>query len=63
DFLQFKLASHPQFSTRSIHIKPGQNQGVRIEVDNHSYDGIGDVVDPDVREFLFSVMREWDARH
>ncbi len=63
DFLQLKLATSPKFSTRSIHIKPGQNQGLRIEVDNHSYHAIGDVVDPDVREFLAGVMQEWDARH
>jgi hypothetical protein len=36
---------------------------VRIEVDGHYYDAIDDVVDPDVREFLFAMMREWEARH
>ncbi len=63
DFLQFKLSSTPQFATRSVHIRPAHDQGVRIEVDGHYYDAIDDVVDPDVREFLFAMMREWEARH
>lgn len=63
DFLQFKLSNTPQFATRSIHIRPTHDQRVRIEVDGHYYDAIGDVIDPDVREFLFAMMREWEARH
>ncbi len=63
DFLQFKLSNTPQFATRSIHIRPSHNQGVTIEVDGHFYEAIGDVIDPDVREFLFALMREWEARH
>lgn len=62
EFLQYKLTNHPQFGKRSIHIRPAIDGGVRIEVDGNSYQGIGDVVDPDAREFLFSVMKEWEAR-
>lgn len=62
EFLQYKLTDHPEFSTRSIHIRPASDGGVRIEVDGRSWDGIGDVADPAVREFLLSVMREWEAR-
>lgn len=62
EFLQFKLTGHPEFAQRSIHIRPSIDGGVRIEVDGNSYQGIGDVVDPDVREFLFGVMKEWEAR-
>lgn len=63
EFLQFKLMSNPQFATRSIHIRPSVDGGVLIEVDGHYYEGIGDVIDPDVREFLASMMKEWEARH
>jgi len=63
EFLQFKLANTPQFSARSIHIRPAHDQGIRIEVDGHYFDGIGDVIDPDVRDFLRSLMQEWEARH
>ena len=63
DFLQFKLSNTPQFATRTIHIRPTHDSGLRIEVDGHSYDSIGDIIDADVREFLFNMMREWEARH
>ena len=63
DFLQFKLSTTPEFSKRSIHFRPSHDLGVRIEVDGHYYDSIGDVVDADVREFLQELMREWEARH
>lgn len=63
EFLQFKLLAHPEFAVRSIHIRPSHDQGVIIEVDGHYYESIGDIVDPDVREFLAAMMREWEARH
>jgi hypothetical protein len=63
EFLQFKLSNTPKFSTRSIHIRPAHDHGVRIEVDGHYFDAIGDVIDPDVRDFLLAMMREWEARH
>lgn len=63
DFLQFKLSTTPEFSKRSIHFRPSHDLGVRIEVDGHYYDAIGDVVDADVRDFLQELMREWEARH
>jgi hypothetical protein len=63
EFLQFKLSNTPEYAARSIHIRPAPDHSVRIEVDGHYYEAIGDVVDPDVREFLFNLMREWEARH
>ncbi len=62
NFLQAKLSTSPQFAARSVHIRSASDHGVRIEVDGHYYDSIGDVIDADVREFLFSMMREWEAR-
>lgn len=62
EFLQARLLDSP-FSTRSIHIRPTLDHGVRIEVDGHFYDSIAEVIDPDVREFLTNIMREWEARH
>jgi len=63
EFLQFKLANSPEFAARSIHISTAHDHSIRIEVDGHFYEAIGDVVDPDVRDFLFTMMREWEARH
>jgi hypothetical protein len=62
EYLQFKLSNTPEFATRSIHIRSGDDHGIKIEVDGRFFDSIGDVFDPDVREFLFSMMREWEAR-
>jgi hypothetical protein len=63
EFLQVRLLASPQFSTRSIHVRPTPDHGVRIEVDGHFYDTVAEVIDPDVREFLATIMREWEARH
>ncbi len=63
DFLQYKLQHAPAFSGRSIHIRQSvAGVGVSIEVDGHFYEGVGDVVDPDVREFLQATVQEWQAR-
>lgn len=62
EFLQFKLAADPKYMTRNIHIRQAHDGGLRIEVDGHYYSAIGDVVDPDARELLQSVMKEWEAR-
>jgi len=63
EFLQARLLASPQFSTRSIHVRPTPDHGVRIEVDGRFYDTVAEVIDPDVREFLMTIMREWEARH
>jgi hypothetical protein len=62
NYLQFKLSNTPQFQQRSIHVRPAFDGGVRIEVDGRSYNGVGDVVDPDVRDFLTTTLHEWEAR-
>ncbi len=62
EYLQYKLANSPELRQRNIHIRPAMDGGVRIEVDSHSYEAVGDVVDPDVRDFLTGVLREWEAR-
>jgi hypothetical protein len=63
EYLQFRLVNSPEFATRSIHIRPSVDHGVSIEVDGHYYESINDVVDADVREFLSTVTKEWEARH
>ncbi len=63
EFLQARLLASPQFAARSIHVRPTLDHGLRIEVDGHFYDSVAEVIDPDVREFLATMMREWEARH
>jgi hypothetical protein len=62
EYLQQKLSMTPQFATRSIHIRPSLDHGIKIEVDGTHYDSIDEVADPAVRDFLFTLMREWEAR-
>lgn len=62
EYLQQKLTMTPQFATRSIHIRPSLDHGIKIEVDGTHYDSIDEVADPAVRDFLFTLMREWEAR-
>jgi hypothetical protein len=62
EFLQARLAASPQFAARSIHIRLSHDHGVSIEVDGHYYNAIDEVIDPDVRDFLFAIMKEWEAR-
>lgn len=62
EFLQFRLAADPKLAARSVHIRPSHHHGLIIEVDGHFYESVPEVVDPDVREFLMGVMKEWEAR-
>lgn len=60
DLLQERLAGSPEFSARTIHVKPSLEGGVRIEVDGAFYDGVGEVADDDVRALIQDVVREWE---
>ena len=62
NYLQYKLANTSEFQHRNIHIRPTVEGGVQIEVDNQVFHAIDAVSDPDVRAFLMSTMREWEAR-
>jgi hypothetical protein len=62
-YLQHKLHFTPIFDGRSIHIYPAPDGGVSIEVDGQFYDSVGDVNDPDVRDFLQGTIQEWQDRH
>ncbi len=62
ELLQFRLTMTPDMAHHSIHIRPGVGGGIRIEVDGQHYDGVGDVPDADVREFIQATTREWEAR-
>jgi hypothetical protein len=61
EILQAKL-QNSEFSQRSIHVRPSITGGVTVQVDDVSYEGIDAVREDDVREFLQTVIREWEAR-
>jgi hypothetical protein len=62
ELLQYRLTLSPTLSNRSIHIRPAVDGGVRIEVDGQWYGGVDDVEDVEIREFIRSTIREWEAR-
>ena len=59
DLLQARLEPLPEYRDRSVHVRPSLN-GVRIEVDNKAYEGIGEVDDPAIHALLLDVVREWE---
>jgi len=62
ELLQYRLQQSPHYARRSIHIRPALDGGVRVEVDGRFFDGVGDVADAGVKEFILSVVQEWEAR-
>jgi hypothetical protein len=62
EVLQFRLGQNPDMARRSIHIRPGAQGMIRIEVDGISHESIADVADEQVRSFIQSVINEWEAR-
>jgi hypothetical protein len=62
EFLQYKLSITPEYAARSIHVRPAVGGGLRIDVDENSYEMVGDVEDTDVRAFLQATIDEWQSR-
>jgi hypothetical protein len=62
ELLQYRLALNPTLVQRSIHIRPAHHGGVLIEVDGQSFDGVGEIEDDTIRDFIQSVIQEWEAR-
>ncbi|MBI5928311.1 MAG: hypothetical protein HY862_03320 [Chloroflexi bacterium] len=62
ELLQYRLMQNPMFQHRSIHVRANTDNTIRIEADGHTYLHVDEVVDVDVREFIQSVIREWEAR-
>lgn len=62
DLLQRRLSQIPAFQKRSIHVRSNIDGTLRIEVDGRSYPHVDEVIDPNVREFIQNVIREWEAR-
>ena len=55
-----RLAGSP-FEGRSIHMRPGLHGGAHIDVDGRAYEAIDEVADQEVKQFLRSVIAEWEA--
>lgn len=61
-YLQHKLKYTPGFEGRQLHVLSAPGGGVRIQVDDRFFEAVGDVDEPDVREFLSATIQEWQAR-
>ena len=62
ELLQYRLAMHPSLAHRSIKVRPSFGGGVRIVVDDASYENVDEVPDAEVREFIQTTIQEWNAR-
>ena len=62
EFLQYKLLTSSQFPRRNIHVRAAPYGGLRIDVDDKSYEAVGDVEDSEVRAFLQTTIEEWQDR-
>ncbi|UCC64476.1 MAG: hypothetical protein JSV36_05300 [Anaerolineae bacterium] len=63
ELLHYRLTVHPTLALRSIHVRPSFGGGVRIVVDNTSYDSVDEVPEEEIREFIQATIREWNARN
>jgi hypothetical protein len=50
------------FKNRIISVTDLPGRGLLVRVDNLSYEGIGDVADADIRQFLRECVSEWERR-
>lgn len=48
---------------RSIKLKDSPDGGIIVLVDGQKYQGVGDVTDPQVREFIQGCVTEWEKRY
>ncbi|NDJ54125.1 MAG: hypothetical protein GYB68_13730 [Chloroflexi bacterium] len=62
ELLQYRLTLTPNMAHRSVHIRGTPSGNIRIEVDGQFFETVGDVADNAVREFIISVIREWESR-
>jgi hypothetical protein len=62
EYLQYRLMQTPAFQHRDIHVRAAGDGSLRIQVDDRSYQAVDEIVDVDVREFIQTVIREWEAR-
>jgi hypothetical protein len=60
-FLQYKLNT-TEFAGRFIHVRSAGDGSIRIDVDDKSYETVGEVEDAAVRHFLQATIEEWQSR-
>jgi hypothetical protein len=61
EILQKRLASSP-FSNRLIRLVDAPDRGVEVQVDTQKYEGVDEVPDLEVRNFIQECVREWEKK-
>jgi hypothetical protein len=61
EIIQEKLPGSP-FKNRIISVTELPGRGLLVRVDDLSYEGIADVADPEIRQFLRDCVSEWEHR-
>jgi hypothetical protein len=58
--LQQRLATHPEFKHRSIHISDSPTGDLRIKVDEIQYENIDDISEPEIIVFIRETLDIWE---
>ncbi len=61
-YLQWRLQTTGQFPGRQLHVLKAPDGGVRIRVDDHYYDFVDDIADPEAKAFIKQSIQEWQER-
>lgn len=61
-YLQWRLQTTGQFPGRKLHVLKAPSGGVRIRVDDHYYDFVDDIADPEAKAFIKQTIQEWQER-
>lgn len=61
-YLQWRLQTTGQFPGRQLHVLKAPDGGVRIRVDEHYFDFVDDITDPEAKAFIKQTIQEWQER-
>ena len=62
ELLQERLHTSGELPDRVVHFRETADGGIKIDVDDNSYEGVGDIAEADVRVFVQATIREWEQR-
>lgn len=59
--VQQRLVERPDLAGRRIRLGTGRDGGLRIYVDDETFEAVGDITDFKVRELIRDTIREWEG--
>ena len=57
---QEKIANRPDLLERRIHVTVAPSGGIRIYMDQHYFDAVGDITDPEIKALIQEAIHEWE---